>query len=242
MKNTFASAGVILTVAVIALVALTAHPTAVHLAPTASHATTPTPTTHTTLPTDPRTSAAALAAGLRLIDPTEVVPAYRRDEFGARWADVDGNGCDQRQDVLSRDLVDTVTDGCTVLSGLLWDEYTGEWVVFQHDRVAVDGNPGSQGVQIDHNVSLAAAYRGGAWQWTSEQRLLFANDFDNLLAVDGPTNQAKQDRGPADWLPPNEAFRCEYASRYVRVISTWDLAVPIADRDALVKVLSHCRA
>jgi hypothetical protein len=30
---------------------------------------------------------------------------YSRDEFGQKWADVDHNGCDQRNDVLRRDLV-----------------------------------------------------------------------------------------------------------------------------------------
>jgi hypothetical protein len=31
---------------------------------------------------------------------------YDRDQFGPAWKDVDRNGCDQRNDVLTRDLVD----------------------------------------------------------------------------------------------------------------------------------------
>ena len=36
--------------------------------------------------------------------PSGSVPRYSRDEFGQRWADVDRNGCDTRNDILRRDL------------------------------------------------------------------------------------------------------------------------------------------
>ena len=32
------------------------------------------------------------------------IGGYDRDEFGQKWADVDRNGCDQRNDVLRRDM------------------------------------------------------------------------------------------------------------------------------------------
>ena len=34
---------------------------------------------------------------------SESIPRYSRDEFGQRWADVDRNGCDTRNDILRRD-------------------------------------------------------------------------------------------------------------------------------------------
>ena len=37
-------------------------------------------------------------------DGPERHPRYDRDAFGPAWADTDGNGCDQRDDVLVRDL------------------------------------------------------------------------------------------------------------------------------------------
>ncbi|RUQ42487.1 hypothetical protein D8M29_06175, partial [Micrococcus sp. HSID17227] len=56
----------------------------------------------------------------------DAVPAPRdlavelRDAFGQRWADVDRNGCDTRNDVLRRDLTQVQikpgTQGCKVLS------------------------------------------------------------------------------------------------------------------------------
>lgn len=196
-------------------------------------------------PTIPEYAAGAeLARALPVIDPTAPVPDYRRDDFGSPWADVDGNGCNQRQDVLARDLVDltTDTDGCTVLTGTLYDPYTATTINFQHDRVAQPGNTGSQAVQIDHIVSLSAANAGGAWEWPSERRLEFANTFDNLIASDGPTNASKGDRGPTIWMPPNTAYSCLYALDYAEVTTTWGLGVDAADRDALVAVLTECAA
>lgn len=189
-------------------------------------------------------SLAAVAASLPLIDEKELSdpdrPPYRRDDFGPRWADIDGNGCDQRQDVLARDLDDITTDGCTVLSGTLHDPYTGMTIAFQHDRIAEPGNRGSQGVQGDHIVSLYAADEGGARLWTPERREAFANTLSNILAVDGDTNASKKDRGPAEWMPPNAAFACEYATLYTGIVSEWGLSVHAADRDALTSTLTSC--
>ena len=183
---------------------------------------------------------AQLAEALPTIGPHESIPEYRRDSFGTRWSDVDGNGCDQRQDVLSRDLVEVTYEGCTVLTGMLRDPYTGNTIEFQHDRVARAGNPGSQGVQIDHIISLAAAHEGGAWQWSPQDRELFANQLTNLLAVDGKTNQSKSDRGPAAWMPPDPSYWCEYAAQYTQIATDWNLAVTSNDRDMLVDILKAC--
>src|SRR5919199_968146 len=46
---------------------------------------------------------------------------YDRDQFGQSWRDIDRNGCDQRNDVLARDLTDVQyrqgTHNCVVQSG-----------------------------------------------------------------------------------------------------------------------------
>lgn len=185
-------------------------------------------------------NAATIAGQLALI--AADYPAYDSDAFGDRWADIDGNGCTRRQDVLVRDLVDEVLadDGCVVLTGVLDDPYLGELVVFAHDRVAAPGEPGSEGVQIDHVVSKAAAWRGGAWAWTLEERELWANDPDVLLATSGAVNQSKSDKGPAQWMPPHADYRCAYAWKYTEIATEWRIAVPVADRDALVDTLRRC--
>lgn len=197
----------------------------------------------TTAPAIPEyAEGAALAAQLPLIEPDPDMPEYRSDTFGQRWADTDGNGCRQRDDVLARDMVDITfdDDGCTVLTGTLYDPYTATTITFQHDRVAEPGNPGSPGVQIDHKVSKEKAHAGGAWRWTPEQRLIFANDLDNLIAVDGPTNNSKSNRGPGQWWPPNEAYACFWALDYAEIVSSYELAVTASERDALVSKLTSC--
>ncbi|MDZ5146301.1 HNH endonuclease family protein [Microbacterium testaceum] len=96
------------------------------------------------------------------VSPEAPSPAssYSRDLFGPRWADVDRNGCDTRNDVLKRDLVDVVfkagTHDCVVLSGTLHDPLTGETVSFTRK------SSGYQPVQIDHIVPLAVAWSSGA--------------------------------------------------------------------------------
>lgn len=186
---------------------------------------------------------AAAAQLLTTIDPNGTIPEYRRDAFGERWADVDGNGCDQRQDVLARDLTVLERHRCTVLHGVLEaDPYTGARIEFWHDRTAPAGNAGSVAIQIDHIVSLAAAHRGGAWAWTSAKREAFANGLEQLRAVDGPTNQSKSDKGPGRWLPVAPAARCAYASDYVRIVTAWNLAVDVDDKAALVDELEGCTA
>ena len=95
-------------------------------------------------------------------------------------------------------------------------------------------------MQIDHIISLSAAHRGGAWAWTYDERVAFANDPGSLLAVDGPTNAAKSDRGPADWMPEDPASWCDYAADYTTIARTYGLAVSADDRQMLVDVLTAC--
>ena len=65
---------------------------------------------------------------------------YERNLFGDAWTDdvtvADGhNGCDTRNDILRRDLVNVVlkpgSNGCAVLTGVLNDPYTGTSVEFR---------------------------------------------------------------------------------------------------------------
>lgn len=163
---------------------------------------------------------------------------YARDEFGQRWADIDRNGCDQRNDVLNRDLTDVThkenTHGCVVLTGVLDDPFTGQRIDF------VRGQDTSSKVQIDHVVALSDAWQKGAQQLTREERERFGNDPLNLLAVDGPANQQKSDGDAATWLPPNKAFRCEYVATQIAVKRRYGLWVTEAEQQAMLRVLSTC--
>jgi hypothetical protein len=97
-------------------------------------------------------------------------------------------------------------------TGTLHDPYTNATVMF------VRGNQTGASVQIDHIVPLALAWDLGARNWPDDVRLRFANDPANLIAVDGKTNQDKGDSEPALWMPPNAAFRCQYAVQFTAVL------------------------
>ncbi|MPV51031.1 DUF1524 domain-containing protein [Pseudactinotalea sp. HY160] len=160
----------------------------------------------------------------------------REGQFGRAWMDVDGNGCDTRNDILARDLTSITLDDddCTVLTGTLLDPYTGKTIDFER------GVRTSSKVQIDHIVPLHRAAQSGALDWDQDTREAFANDPINLIASDGPANMSKGDRGPGDWLPANEAFHCDYVAAYVSVIDTYDLAMPAGDARAAQEVLATC--
>ena len=80
---------------------------------------------------------------------------YDRDAFGSAWADSDGNGCNQRDDVLLRDVLPgTVTvadqDACDhdVLAGSWIDPYTGVTLTFDDLKDLSQ----AEAIQIDHVV------------------------------------------------------------------------------------------
>ncbi|EQM74842.1 HNH endonuclease family protein [Microbacterium maritypicum] len=167
---------------------------------------------------------------------TSRIPDYDRDLFGTSWFDVDGNLCDTRNDVLQRDMRDIrlAADQCKVMTGVLDDPYTGSAISF------VRGEQSSQAVQIDHIIPLSYAWKHGAWSWDDSARLAFANDPANLLAVDGPTNNGKGDKGPARWMPPNESYRCVYATKFVTVAATYELQISEDDRQSLAATIASC--
>ncbi|WP_372439958.1 HNH endonuclease family protein [Cellulomonas fengjieae] len=199
---------------------------------------TPAPVTPPVTP-EPATPSTALATvALLPVKGRAPKTGYDRDLYGHAWKDVDRNGCDTRNDILRRDLVDQVikdgTHGCVVAAGTLHDPYSGEPIAF------VRGQGTSSAVQIDHVVALSDSWQKGAQQWDTATREAFANDPLNLLAADGPLNQRKGDGDTATWLPPNTGFRCAYVARQVGVKHAYGLWVTQAEQDAMVRVLSTC--
>ncbi|WP_065569663.1 HNH endonuclease family protein [Microbacterium oleivorans] len=182
-------------------------------------------------------AAVKLLEELDLSEP-ENQDSYERDEFGQRWADIDRNGCDQRNDVLARDLTEVTTKpgtrDCVVLTGTLDDPYTGMIIPFER------GQGTSELVQIDHIVPLAWAWRQGADEWTADERERFANDPLNLQATDGSTNASKSDRGPSEWMPPDNSYDCEYSARFVEILAAYDLTINTPDQSALTTKLTSC--
>ncbi|SKS49461.1 extracellular deoxyribonuclease [Mycobacteroides abscessus subsp. abscessus] len=169
---------------------------------------------------------------------------YRRAAFGEAWTDDNDapgghNGCDTRNDILDRDLVDKAfvsIKRCprAVATGVLHDPYTGKTINF------LRGNKTGAAIQIEHIVPLAYAWDQGARNWTARLRIRFANDPANLLAVDGQANQDKGDEGPAQWMPPNDAFHCQYAVQFISVLRGYGLAIDAPSVPVLREAAATC--
>jgi len=203
---------------------------------------------------DPAAHAAApvLTAGTDVLAGVRTVPTrvrgndYHRAAFGDAWDDdttAPGghNRCDTRNDILTRDLVDTnlvETKRCpqAVATGTLHDPYTNDTLVFTR------GEQVGASVQIDHIVPLAFAWDMGARDWPDMLRRRFANDPANLLAVAGNANQDKGDLPPGQWMPPNSAFWCQYAIQFAAVLRGYQLAVDESSAGEIRKAAAGCRS
>lgn len=213
--------------------------------PTATLSTTGTPTpapTRSTAPAGAKPATPAQAAkGTALAAVASLAvkgrapkTGYSREQFGQAWFDADRNGCDTRNDVLRRDLVNRdMKNWCKVLAGTRRpDPYTGATIRF------VSG--GASEIDVDHVVALSDAWQKGAASWRPEKRLAFANDPLNLLAVAAGANRSKGDGDVATWLPPAKAYRCTYVARVVAIKLKYRVWVTAPEHDAMVRILSQC--
>jgi hypothetical protein len=159
---------------------------------------------------------------------------YDRSSF-SHWRDPDRNGCDARNDTLRRDLTNLViksdSNGCKVLGGVLADPYSGKNIDFVFGASLVD---------IDHVVALSNAWQTGAFQFTSEIRLQFANDPLHLLAVSASLNRQKGDGDAATWLPPTKSYRCQYVARQIAVKKKYGLWLTKPEKVAMSTLLAKC--
>ena len=117
---------------------------------------------------------------------------------------------------------------CLVVSGKWIGLYTGK--IFSNARQ----------VDIDHVVPLKEAHISGASGWTKEMKRRFANDEDNLLAVSRSANRSKGAKDPAQWMPKNEAFHCEYIKKWVAVKEKVILYMDRNEQQKINRVLEGC--
>lgn len=197
-----------------------------------------------TLTADQVATAKQELAELTVAEVPADLPKYQREEqFGRAWTDkamgvnLAGNGCDTRNDILARDMVNITKEGdCTVTSGTLpIDPYTGE------KNVAwTRGKKTSSAIQIDHVVALEDVWRSGGYKMEQDTRVAIANDPINLVAADGPTNGAKGSKSADQWVPPFDKVHCYYAASQIQVKHKYGLSVTQPEHDALEKYISTC--
>ncbi|HEY5249249.1 MAG TPA: HNH endonuclease family protein [Dermatophilaceae bacterium] len=157
---------------------------------------------------------------------------YRRTYFKL-WVDADRDCQNTRTEVLiaeSRVALRYATSRhCAVASGKWASAYDGATWTRPAD------------VDIDHLVPLKEAWRSGAWRWSANNRMRYANDLGfaaSLQAVTDHVNQAKGDKDPAQWLPPLKGARCAYATAWVQVKYRWRLSIDSAERSRLSSILT----
>ncbi len=178
----------------------------------------PAPTTLRTVPGEDRKAPV----------PTVAIP-YDRGLY-RHWIDEDRDCQNTRQEVLIKESTVQVTldpRGCKVVAGLWDDPYTG--------RVFTD--PGL--LDIDHLIPLAEVHRSGGDKWDSTLRRAYANDLTepkNLIAVFRSANRSIGDRDPANWMPPNASYHCEYVATWTSVKERWGLSADDAEREAVRRV------
>ena len=156
---------------------------------------------------------------------------YHREEW-PHWADVDGNGCDARQDALVAWSVVAATVNrsgtCKVVAGAWVSPYDG----------VSSNNPSD--FDVDHLVPLENAFRSGGWAWSTERRRAFANTPGELVVASASSNRSKGSDPPDQWRPANHDSWCAYADGWVKVKSAWGLTVTTSERDALGQMLDTC--
>jgi hypothetical protein len=179
-------------------------------------------------------------AGLKVQEANYGVKYNRTKDFGQAWYDYDHNGCDTRNDVLKRDLSRIIYKsndyGCTIATGVLKDPYTGNTINFTR------GQSTSMAIQIDHIAPLHYVWMHGGYTWSADKRLRYANDQVNvLIAADGPANMVKGDKGPADWMPSNSAYRCTYVEKFTNALATYGATISRRDAAQVKSVLATCK-
>ncbi len=170
------------------------------------------------------------------IAPESHEDTYARELFGASgWIDADHDCQDTRAEVLIQEssvpVTFTTAHDCTVATGQWTDPWSGTVTT------------SARGLDIDHTVPLANAWRSGAWAWTPEQRVAYANDLADAPHLDAillGENRSKGDDGPEQWRPPSRRAWCAYAQAWTEIKARWQLTATPAEWDAVLDLAAAC--
>jgi len=161
---------------------------------------------------------------------SDKLEGYDRARFKL-WVDANKNGCDTRAEVLITEAIvkPKKSSKCKLIGGKWQSSYDG---ITYSDSSKLD---------IDHLVPLAEAWRSGAWAWTDQQRLEFANDLEDewaLNAVTASVNRSKGDKDISQWLPKKNV--CAYLGGWVNIKAKFELTVDIAEAKVINRYYKSC--
>jgi hypothetical protein len=163
-----------------------------------------------------RGNALTILAGIRI--EKEQPSGYQQPLF-KRWKDVDGDGCDSREQVLIRD-----SKSLPQMDGFDCSVVAGDWVS-PYDGARWE-DPSN--IDIDHVVALKEVWDSGGWAWSEAARTAYANDTTDkrtLLAVTKRINQQKGAKDPSNWMPPLRGYWCKYLSDWISIKARWKLSM-----------------
>lgn len=148
------------------------------------------------------------------------------------WIDADGDCQDTRAEILisqsSSPVRFTKSNHCQVTTGTWYDPYSGD--TYTNDDL----------VDIDHIVALGYAHARGGKNWSRAKKETFANDPNNLIAVDRGLNRSKGAAGITEWLPPNQRYRCDYIRRFETIMKTYKLVYFAKEKRVKDKLVRAC--
>lgn len=166
----------------------------------------------------------------------EVRTGYVRTKF-KHWITISRSGqigCDSRKSVIIDEALikPTIGKDCALTGG--------KWLSIYDNVEVTDAGK----LDVDHMVPLAEAWDSGASLWTDLKRQQYANDMTDprhLIAVTGSSNRSKSDQDPADWVPTNKSYTCEYIANWVSIKVRWGLSIDAKEKAALIADLKGCK-
>lgn len=181
-------------------------------------------------PTSTSSQEGSQDANLAALEALPVADAQKVEYKRSEWKHWIGSPCNTREAVLQNQGQDVKTDPttCKPLSGTWIDPYSGKTI----------DKPGS--LDIDHVIPLGYAASHGGQSWSVEKKQEFANDTSQLLAVSASENRSKSDKGPGEYMPPNQNFQCTYSKMWVNTASKYGVSISNNDKNALEKGLQQC--
>lgn len=92
-------------------------------------------------------------------------------------------------------------------------------------------------------VPLKNAHESGAWTWSAKRKEEYANYLNyekHLLAVSASENRKKGDKGPDRYMPPLQAYQCEYVKIWTKIKEDWELEMTEAEGEKVQHMLDSC--
>jgi hypothetical protein len=166
----------------------------------------------------------------------EVRTGYKRTLF-KHWITISRAGqlgCDSRKSVIIDEaIVKPIIGKDCALTG-------GKWLSIYDNVEVTDAGK----LDVDHMVPLAEAWDSGASAWDALKKQQYANDMTDprhLIAVTGSSNRSKSDQDPAEWMPTNKVYACEYLVNWVSIKVRWNLSVDKNEKTFISNNLKGCK-